>query len=1034
MRGWIAAEQKATFAQETQTTAPVRALRRRTPLAAALTALLLPAAVQAGRWYELNLPGHRIYFQASESAYALAVSEALAHLNAIDARYGYTKPDATSWVLYDDSELFNGSAFTLLNHIELYGTSADFDTRGFGPWVPNVMAHEYAHLASIALVRRYPQWLGGLVLGGVEDSFGKTRTLKLGASVFLPDNRAPRWFKEGIAQYDAELLGHDSFDSTRRMLERAAVLDQAQLTWDEMATVVGKSTIEAELVYNQGYSFTRYLGERFGPETLVDLSRNNGSAAFSDFATSLERTYGIPAATLFTDWQTMVRARAEADLARLPLAATTAATQTWWQEGPFVRYAVVSPEGSRVAFVADGDVDAPSDSLVVAPVSDPAAQTPLLSGSAGRPAWHPTGATIYTAVERNLGRSGRSTYDLRAVDADGSHARWLTRGARVRWPAVHPSGATIAVAQRGPGSWDLALTTPDGGSLKRVTQLPWGWQLRELVYDRNGTLYGVLARDDDLDLFRMPGGDPTRTEVLDWPGSHEQAPTPGPDGRLWFTSDRYGSWQVFALNTTTATAQLMSAHPVGMLAAAPLSDAVIVTVFSRQGWRLDYMPLDARGMPAQVTTFADLAPLAATWTTLVLPRSTTTTTALGTRARFRPGPVLVYPEFQYQFGAPAGGAVVAFSDERRHHGFEAGGVFGRFVDVGASYRYTGLKPTLGAEVSRYRATIPISLVPGASSPSYAMPFVWDNLGAEVFYDPADRWLLGVNLDIARIRFQDDLDVLGVGGPWDRLRRATVTLQAYWADIEPRARHDIDFRGKLALLTVGFRNSRSLLPEVAATGSPFLASDTVPHPRLTAAATWAGGRNRFSFEAAIHLGWIDRDVDNLDEFFAGGTLFSVRRGVFQSFTNMPGYDEFAITGEKLALVRLAQRTTLWTDMGAAGPWLLDALVLELGVEAGNAWPHGANAGDIVRGIFGPNHFARGLRPLDGSAAATDPRFIGLLYDVYVDVRLKAIMFDAFPWNSFFRLAHGFQDQRLDATGVFQNADNAVRIYLGLGTGF
>ena len=76
---------------------------------------------------------------------------------------------------------------------------------------------------------------------------------------------------------------------------------------------------------------------------------------------------------------------------------------------------------------------------------------------------------------------------------------------------------------------------------------------------------------------------------------------------------------------------------------------------------------------------------------------------------------------------------------------------------------------------------------------------------------------------------------------------------------------------------------------------------------------------------------------------------------------------------------------------------------------------------------------------------------MLYDLSAEVRMTSVLFRTMDWNSFFRLAYGFNPVRgygdVDGDSVFDTNDNNLgdelsneiepagfRVYLGIGTGW
>ena len=991
--------------------------------------LLTPSLAAADKWQELNLPWHRIYATTEATEFALAVSRAIeASARPIADRYGYTPRDTTVWVLHDDVEWFNGAAYTLSNRIMLWGTSGDFELRGHAPWVDNVVAHEYSHLATLSLARRYPRWLGGIVLGGIEESsLGRTNpnvtSAKAGFSAFVPSERVPRWFSEGIAQYDAELQSNDRWDTTRQMLERTAWHEDKVMSLHDMGSVVGKTWFGAEQVYNQGYSLARFLGDRFGPESLANLLSIEANQAFAGFEQALEKTYGVPVTALEQAWHGAIATRAAASMPST--GDTFAATTTYQEDGPFNQVPVFDWRYEKIAFTSDGKVDYPRNRLVVAPTTSPSEQTTLTSRIVDAPTWSPAGDFLIVTKTRMLRRPARETYDLHKVDAQTGKGDWLTKGQRLRWPAMHPQGVTVAAAQRGQGTWDLAVFSLATSSVTALTALPWGWQIRELSFDHEGRLWGVLVRDHEVDIAEFSLSDPSRVRIIDWPGSEEHAPRLGPDGRLWFSSDKTGSFQLYALDVSLGTVQPQTNLVGGAFTPAPAVTETIFVRYDHHRYTLARLPVTADVRGAEIETIR--------WQNIDIPRRDIASASSEhhfRRAKFRLGRPIVYPEFQYLYGEPLGGAVAFIQDELGHHYAQLEVLAGRAVDINAEYTYTGLPPSLTLRGRRYWGNLNIGL---------RMPFTWDSAEAEILYSPARQWLLGGSIDADRIRYVDELAIFQVGGPLTRLKRHGGTILAQWADMAGRARNDIDPRGTVLFASTGVARSQpQLLSLDDITSTFFLLPDDYWYTRLYGDGFWATGKGRFTAELGMQVGWASRDVDPSDEFFVGGNVFNLRRGEFRSYSNLPGYEDFAVSGEKLLIARAATRAMLATDMGGAGPFLFDALLLQLAVEGGNAWPHQAGFGDIFKS-WGKGHvYADGPRPQQTTLtiSPTDPRFMGLLFDTVAELRLKTILFDYVSWDSFLRVAYGFQDGVWDDTtdSFSRSGKLPVRVYLGVGTGW
>lgn len=988
--------------------------------------LLAPGPAFAERWLETEVRHHRIYAPERLARYAEEVAAALTRTTEIALRWGYAPPEPTTWVLRDEGEWFNGSAWTLFNRIELYGMTADFDLRGHTPWVPNVVAHEFAHLATLDRARRMPRWLGGIVLGGLDEGgrLGGDRRVKGALSLYIPSERVPRWFSEGIAQLESEQAGADAFDTTRAMLEREAWRAGALLSLREMGSVAGKDWFGGEQVYNQGYSWLRFLHTRGGDEglrELLDAARTNIGGRFDR---ALAETYGQPVSTLEAAWRAEVAARSRAALDRLP---PSAAASTAVADGRFQRRPVRSPDGRQLAWLSDGDVDYPIGRLVLAPADAPEQARELARDVEDFTFTADGSALWYVRRQQAIGRR-YPTWDLfRRILPDGREERF-TDGARVRWPAASPDGTTVVVSIRSDGGWNLAMLDVEARALRTLSDLPWGWELRESAWGPDGRLWASLARPDGrVELVRLRfENDELRINVATGIPGRVRAPRPDPAGELWLIHDSLGShqlWRLAEAPTTEPASVLLpaSADPGGILYAAPGTADVLVEVYRHHRFELRRLARDAVTETATTAFGLDLH-----WQPLTPPAPDPVAIDMQ-RARFRLGRTVVFPQFQWLYGEPAGGVIALITDDRGRHDLQLEALLGRSGEVNAAWTWRGSDPMLSLEARRYWGRIELS------DDGHALPITYDTLRASTLMPIGDDWAIGGHLRADRLGTSVLLPVL-FGTPANALSTrcggavllcgVEAGLQGAWSRPEPYVRNAIDFRGAFAYADATRRRSRALELRIDETSGAGVVDERFDRfMRLTAGGIWARGFGRLTLETAGQVGWIPAEVSTWDELYLGGHIFQLRRGELRSYSNMPGYADFSIHGEKLLLARAALRWTAATRLGGWGPFLFDAIVLELAADAGNAWDHAVGWGEVLRGIAGR---PAELRP-DGVVDPTDARWQGLLYGASFDVRLGAVLFDSVPWHSFLRLAHGFQDPALKGDAF------PLRIYLGIGTG-
>jgi TolB protein len=189
-----------------------------------------------------------------------------------------------------------------------------------------------------------------------------------------------------------------------------------------------------------------------------------------------------------------------------------------------------SDDGSRIAFVRDGDVYAVG--------ADGKGLTRVTSTAAieESPDWGPDGSLVYAS-----NRSG--TFQL-YVQKPGGAATRLTR-TRFRWqedrsPAWSPDGRWIAFSSTRPSAFnqELYLVRPNGSGLRRLTftkgsDSVLGDDGMPAWRPDGGGLVFVSNRDRNLELYGLDLQTLRTTRLTRTPQS-ETLPRVGPDGRFAF--------------------------------------------------------------------------------------------------------------------------------------------------------------------------------------------------------------------------------------------------------------------------------------------------------------------------------------------------------------------------------------------------------------------------------------------------------------------------------------------------------------------
>ncbi|MBF0430581.1 MAG: hypothetical protein HQK83_04845 [Fibrobacteria bacterium] len=216
--------------------------------------------------------------------------------------FQYKFKDPVKVIFFDEDDYSNGYALGFKNWVGIYLPSSPFKLRGQSRWLHNVIGHELAHVFTLRKLG-YTKWYLGhynvvqLLGEKYEASFVQ------GYDIHSLEN----WLAEGLAQIGAELCGFDTWDSHRSMLERVAYHNDEILKQGELKTFWGNSR-QSEQIYNQGYSFMRFVLSALGKkkfELLLRAGRKKGleksiskefgqsfSQVYNTWLESLEEQYG----------------------------------------------------------------------------------------------------------------------------------------------------------------------------------------------------------------------------------------------------------------------------------------------------------------------------------------------------------------------------------------------------------------------------------------------------------------------------------------------------------------------------------------------------------------------------------------------------------------------------------------------------------------------------------------------------------------------------------------------------------------------
>ena len=896
---------------------------------------------------------------------------------------------------------------------------------------------------------------------------------------FQVSAHTPFWWAEGGAEHVSERAGVNEWGAAREAFLRTTVAEERVLSLDEWASARGKTGFELERGYSLGHGFFRWLQTAVGPNSMADMAKVNASGWRASWEGVVHDATGSSLEALYTAWRAHLDQHYGSQIARIRgegfvEGSALALVRPLWEArgggweglskqaqdsimdghvGPS-EYPSTAPDGQYMAWFDQGlnirhiqpmEWGAIGGSYVGADDDGALARWAKKTTGAywavpGRVAWAPDSREMVVVGPEDFRRGNpvaRWAMDNGLqVDLDGKNWSQLIRGKirthtkelRVDWAPIpntlraveaawSPDGKTIAFSRYSDGGHNLVAIAPDGSGRRQLTDFDDGTQIQGISWlaDSSAVVMALYhGGKQDLWLYKMSDD---RLYRLTQSSFVETEPVVGPEGLLWFSSDRDGVYNVYTLDFESGevarkTNLLGGAHGVDPAKGGHLFYTAVTGHGVRiQGMREASM-LDevvAYGGMCQ-TSPTPCVPAETHWAVAPL---TVDAKARSHRYRAPMMPVSGWPVLLATEHNIEAGAGFYVGDYAEKHQLEGRITLGEDKLVAVSYWNNQLWPTLNIGAKRYTQKQLITQQPGAVlKTERAQDDVW-LYGS---YVASDTLWVGVGVQGRRfgvrggglgLRWKDFSYHSAVGGFLD---------WTPWMDtagdpkINPHA-------GRHLFVDYTRRQTRVLGPQPE--GQPdgyaynqFMGSYTEYIP-LSLWGLWGWG----TLELALEAGVIDRNVMALDEFKAGGRHpYHWGNGAMGSEARFSGYGAGRLTGETMVIGAAAYRFPLARNLGLKmGPLYTEAVYLQVFGTVGNLWPYRLYGADFR-----------------------------VLSDVGAELRVQSFVWNDFDWNSFARVAYGaaavagnpdVYGGRILGDGSGNRIDPpGVHVYIGLGTGW
>ncbi len=316
----------------------------------------LPLSHPELEWQTFKTEHFHFYFHQGTKRTALLSAKILEEIySPVTELYNYQPKDKIHVVFKDADDYANGGAYFFDDKMEIWASNLDFVMRGTKNWLRDVLTHEFIHMVSIQKAiktsKKFPygffQWFGYEKERRKDVVRGFPNIL---VSYPLSSINIPVWYAEGIAQYQSNKARFDYRDPHREMVIRDRILNEQLLTYNQM-TVFGKTSHGNESSYNLGFSFAKYLAERFGEEVLEKISGYSSEWSNYTFSAAIEKATHVEVDTLYAQWKD--------SLTHVYLSRTQTIRDNE-QKGKAIElkgfgnfYPVYSPDGNKIAYLSN---------------------------------------------------------------------------------------------------------------------------------------------------------------------------------------------------------------------------------------------------------------------------------------------------------------------------------------------------------------------------------------------------------------------------------------------------------------------------------------------------------------------------------------------------------------------------------------------------------------------------------------------------------------------------------------------------------
>jgi len=542
-------------------------------------------------WRTLETPHFRVtYPEALEGLARRAGERGETAWRLLEERFVEGPSGKVDMVVTDHADISNGLTNVFpSNRILIFAPPPmdGFSLSHMDEWMELVVTHELVHV--------FHQDMTQGLSTAFRRVFGRIPT----RWPTFPGSATPGWAVEGIATYYESALTEAGRvrGSFHEMVLRTAILEGG---FESINQASSEAPVwpGGQRYYIYGSLFLNHLLEEHGEAAMTAFVEAVAGQWVPFRMNSAARTaFGESFTQAWEEWEKELEVRYRGRREELAASAPLTVGERLTEEGQYAMAPALSPDGHQVAFARYDSRSDPQIRLVELETGSSRKLTRI--NRLANLGWTPEGDILFSQTEYT--DSYRIRGDLYLLGTDGQ-VNQLTRGARLDYPDVAPTGEVAIAVQEEGGTNRLVLVGLESGEVQPLNDYD---PLTHWAYPRwspNGKwiavsrwLPGAFFNLVILDREGRVVHEVTRDRAVD------TSPSWSPDGRwLLWSSDQSGIPNLYAVEIDPETGRPGDRRQITNLlggAASPVVDTqnrwIYYSGYHTDGWHIERIPFDS---------------------------------------------------------------------------------------------------------------------------------------------------------------------------------------------------------------------------------------------------------------------------------------------------------------------------------------------------------------------------------------------------------------------------------------------------------